>query len=285
MSSVPERAGRRGRADDPGEARVRGALPARAHGHCARTRHVGRARGRPEARADRGLLELGPARLRGGPGGAVEIRYELSEDRLTVEVTDEGSGFDPDVIERAQEELDEGGLGIAIIRAVTDDLEIGVRARGAAPGCASRSTSRRQAPSVFSAAVQLQTVNVGSKLLGDYVTIATRGLMDQIRALAEPLAGKRVLHLSATAFGGGVAEILYTLVPLMRDAGSRPSGASFTAGRVLRRDEGDPQRPPGRPAPSPPTSRRSSAATTGRTPRRSRANSTSSSSTTPSPRR
>jgi trehalose synthase len=41
----------------------------------------------------------------------------------------------------------------------------------------------------------------------------------QIRALAEPLAGARVLHLSATAFGGGVAEILYTLVPLMRDAG------------------------------------------------------------------
>jgi trehalose synthase len=67
--------------------------------------------------------------------------------------------------------------------------------------------------------VQLQHVNVGSKLLTDYVTIASRGLMDQIRALAEPLAGKRVLHLSATAFGGGVAEILYTLVPLMRDAG------------------------------------------------------------------
>jgi trehalose synthase len=43
--------------------------------------------------------------------------------------------------------------------------------------------------------------------------------MEQIRALAEPLAGKRVLHLSATAFGGGVAEILYTLVPLMREAG------------------------------------------------------------------
>jgi trehalose synthase len=67
--------------------------------------------------------------------------------------------------------------------------------------------------------VQLQTVNVGSKLLGDYVTIATRGLMNQSRALSQPLAGKRVLHLSATAFGGGVAEILYTLVPLMRDAG------------------------------------------------------------------
>ena len=28
-----------------------------------------------------------------------------------------------------------------------------------------------------------------------------------------------MLHLSATAFGGGVSEILYTLVPLMRDVG------------------------------------------------------------------
>ena len=35
----------------------------------------------------------------------------------------------------------------------------------------------------------------------------------------EPLQGLRVLHLSATAFGGGVSEILYTLVPLMRDVG------------------------------------------------------------------
>src|SRR5947207_9590791 len=43
--------------------------------------------------------------------------------------------------------------------------------------------------------------------------------MDEIRRLSEPLAGKRVLHLSATAFGGGVAEINYTLIPLMGDAG------------------------------------------------------------------
>ena len=67
--------------------------------------------------------------------------------------------------------------------------------------------------------MHLQQVNVGHKALLDYGTIVSRGLMDEIRALAEPLAGKRVLHLSATAFGGGVAEILYTLVPLMRDAG------------------------------------------------------------------
>jgi len=65
----------------------------------------------------------------------------------------------------------------------------------------------------------LQLVNVGHKSLADYATIATRGLMAEIRRLAEPLAGKRVVHLSATAFGGGVAEINYTLIPLMQDAG------------------------------------------------------------------
>lgn len=65
----------------------------------------------------------------------------------------------------------------------------------------------------------LQPVNVGHKALGDYATLVSRGLMDEIRRLAEPLAGKRVVHVSATAFGGGVAEINYTLVPLMADAG------------------------------------------------------------------
>src|ERR671937_821525 len=65
----------------------------------------------------------------------------------------------------------------------------------------------------------LQLINVGKKSLNDYATIATRGLMHEIRRLAEPLAGKRVVHLSATAFGGGVAEINYTLIPLMQDAG------------------------------------------------------------------
>src|SRR6185503_2732293 len=84
----------------------------------------------------------------------------------------------------------------------------------------SRNTSTDPpSPPISSGAVELQQVNVGHKALADYATIVSRGLMEQLKALAEPLAGKRVLHLSATAFGGGVAEILYTLVPLMRDAG------------------------------------------------------------------
>jgi trehalose synthase len=65
----------------------------------------------------------------------------------------------------------------------------------------------------------LQLINVGHKSLADYATITARGVMDEIRELAAPLAGARVLELSATAFGGGVAEIQYTLIPLMQDAG------------------------------------------------------------------
>ena len=65
----------------------------------------------------------------------------------------------------------------------------------------------------------LPIVNVGTKLLTDYATISGRGLMAEIQRLAGPLEGKRVCHLSATAFGGGVAEINYTLIPLMKSAG------------------------------------------------------------------
>ncbi len=67
--------------------------------------------------------------------------------------------------------------------------------------------------------MHLQQVNVGHKTLADYASLTGRTLTDRISALSERVAGKRVLHLSATAFGGGVAEILYTLVPLMRDVG------------------------------------------------------------------
>jgi trehalose synthase len=65
----------------------------------------------------------------------------------------------------------------------------------------------------------LQEVALGHKTLADYTHIVGKELTEQIRQLAEPLKGKRVLHVSATAFGGGVSEILYTLVPLMRDVG------------------------------------------------------------------
>jgi trehalose synthase len=65
----------------------------------------------------------------------------------------------------------------------------------------------------------LQPVSLAQKHLSDYASIVGRPLVDEIRLLADRLAGRRILHLSATAFGGGVSEILYTLVPLMVDVG------------------------------------------------------------------
>ncbi|MDQ3911480.1 MAG: glycosyltransferase [Actinomycetota bacterium] len=65
----------------------------------------------------------------------------------------------------------------------------------------------------------LQQVNAGNKSLTDYRSIIRRELYEELQKLSERLKGVRVLHVNATSFGGGVAEILYTLVPLMRDAG------------------------------------------------------------------
>src|SRR3954471_7936197 len=62
--------------------------------------------------------------------GVVQISYELLPDRLVIEVTDEGEGFDPAEAEGAAEELSEGGLGIAIIRAIADEVQIGTQPGG-----------------------------------------------------------------------------------------------------------------------------------------------------------
>ena len=62
--------------------------------------------------------------------GVVEISYELFSDKLVIEVTDEGEGFDPVAAEVTGDELSEGGLGIAIIRAIADEVEIGAQPGG-----------------------------------------------------------------------------------------------------------------------------------------------------------
>ena len=62
----------------------------------------------------------------GGGDGHVDISFELLEDRLIVEVVDDGTGFEPDdVSANGRDELSEGGLGIAIIRSIADEVEIG----------------------------------------------------------------------------------------------------------------------------------------------------------------
>lgn len=60
-----------------------------------------------------------------GREGIVQIDYELHADRLVIEVSDDGTGFDQDRWERERGELSEGGLGLAIIRSLTDEFELG----------------------------------------------------------------------------------------------------------------------------------------------------------------
>ena len=70
----------------------------------------------------------------GDGGGIVEVLYDLQPDRVVIEVTDCGGGFEIDQGTRPQQESDEnlaeGGLGIAIIRSIADEFEVGARADG-----------------------------------------------------------------------------------------------------------------------------------------------------------
>ena len=68
----------------------------------------------------------------GSAGGVVDVVYELHADRVVVEVSDSGNGFEaPEpVLESERDELAESGLGIAIIRALSDELEVRAREGG-----------------------------------------------------------------------------------------------------------------------------------------------------------
>lgn len=57
------------------------------------------------------------------------------------------------------------------------------------------------------------------KVLEDYRGIVPDEVIADLHKRASRLLGKRVVHMNSTAYGGGVAEILYSLVPLMNDAG------------------------------------------------------------------
>lgn len=68
---------------------------------------------------------------RDGREGSVEVVYELHHDKLVVEVSDDGTGFTaPERMTPAEQALSEGGLGIAIIRELADELELGPKGNG-----------------------------------------------------------------------------------------------------------------------------------------------------------
>jgi trehalose synthase len=65
----------------------------------------------------------------------------------------------------------------------------------------------------------LDRVPLLEKHLDDYAGVVGSDVVEQIRELAKPLQGARVRHVNATAYGGGVAELLATHVPLLRSVG------------------------------------------------------------------
>jgi len=64
-----------------------------------------------------------------------------------------------------------------------------------------------------------ECVSTSRRSLNEYTSLLGEECIQELRELAAPLCGCKVLHLNATASGGGVAEILKTLVPLMCDVG------------------------------------------------------------------
>jgi len=56
-------------------------------------------------------------------------------------------------------------------------------------------------------------------LLEKYQEVTPKGTMDFLKCLAEKVRGKKVLHINSTKLGGGVAEILRNLLPLLQAVG------------------------------------------------------------------
>jgi trehalose synthase len=107
------------------------------------------------------------------------------------------------------------GRSLAAVARLTRTVAVGLRRSGRLVGTRIRDQvrSKRRGGAI------LHQVAVETKHLADYRPIAGDEVIDEIRSLAEPLRGARIAHVNATAYGGGVAEILATLVPLMRDVG------------------------------------------------------------------
>jgi trehalose synthase len=56
-------------------------------------------------------------------------------------------------------------------------------------------------------------------MLAEYSDVAPTGTVEFLRRLGELAEGKTILHINTTRYGGGVAEILHRLLPLMDELG------------------------------------------------------------------
>lgn len=53
----------------------------------------------------------------------------------------------------------------------------------------------------------------------EYIPIVGQSIIDDLKLLAEKLKGKVIQHINSTSVGGGVAEILSRMVPLLKELG------------------------------------------------------------------
>jgi len=65
----------------------------------------------------------------------------------------------------------------------------------------------------------LDLVDVGERSLESYRGVALDAELDELYRIAQDLRGARVLHVNATPYGGGVSELLRSVVPLLNDLG------------------------------------------------------------------
>lgn len=63
----------------------------------------------------------------------------------------------------------------------------------------------------------LEEVKLETKRISDYKIIVGEAVIEEILNLSLDLRGSRVVHINSTAYGGGVAELLTSVVPLMND--------------------------------------------------------------------
>jgi trehalose synthase len=58
----------------------------------------------------------------------------------------------------------------------------------------------------------------------EYIPLVGQAVIDDLRLLGARLQGRVVQHINSTPVGGGVAEILNRMVPLLRELGVRRNG-------------------------------------------------------------
>lgn len=65
----------------------------------------------------------------------------------------------------------------------------------------------------------LHKISLGISAIDRYRHVCHQELIDEVVSLGEELKGLRLCHINSTPFGGGVAELLVSFIPLLRGLG------------------------------------------------------------------